>query len=164
MRQGPQASQQRWRRPGRPEFLEPGAGFRQGVERQVDAIKSHVIVMTILDVIVDLQGCAQRIVCWPRRIGLAVNIEHKTSDRHRGISAVFHQLVPRAVAQLGNIHAKSGEQLLSMARRQSPFFQYGSQSLRNFLALDTAEKAGLKRIEMSEFFARLESWMVGDVV
>src|SRR6266436_7768789 len=155
MRKGPQASQQRRRRPRRTEFLDPRAGVLQCVERQIDTIKSRVIGMTILDVVVDLQGRTQRIVRRPNRIGLAVNVEDKTSNRHRRISAVSDQLVPSPVAQLGYIHAERREQILGMACRQVPVFKRGTQSLRHRLALDMAEKAGLKRIKMGEFLSLL---------
>jgi len=45
-----------------------------------------------------------------------------------------------------------------------PVFKRGTQSLRHRLALDMAEKAGLQRIKMGKFLARLERRMIGDVV
>src|SRR5260370_11375558 len=103
-------------------------------------------------------------VCWPDRIGLAVNVEDKTANRHRRISAVFDQLVPSPVAQLGDIHAERREQILGVAWRQVPVFECSTQSLRHRFALDMAEKAGLKRVKMGKFLVRLERRMIGDVV
>src|SRR5579871_1745415 len=93
-----------------------------------------------------------------------MNVEDKTPDRHCRISAVFNQFIPTVVAQLSDVHAEGREQILRMPSRQLPLFQGRSQPLRDSFALNTAEKPGLKRIEVSEFPLGIESWIIGNVV
>src|SRR4029077_8761122 len=69
-----------------------------------------------------------------------------------------------AIAQLGDVHAECGEQILGVACREVPVPQGGTQPLRHRLAFDAAEKTSLKPIEMGEFLARCERGMVGDIV
>ena len=130
----------------------PAAAKR--IERNIDAVEVAVVGATVLDVVVDLQGRAQRVVGRPGRARLAMDVEHEAADRHRRIAAIFDQLVPVAVAQLGHVHAERREQVLGVARRQLALLERGAQPPRRGFAVGAAEKAGFERVEMGELLGR----------
>src|SRR3954453_4407035 len=86
------AAQKLWRSAGGAELF--GCCARRGecIERDVDAIEVAKILSAILQVIVDLQRGAKRIVRRPSGAAFAVNIEHKAPDRHGGKRAVVDQI------------------------------------------------------------------------
>ena len=64
--------------------------------RNIDAVDVPVIGAAILQMIDDLQRRAERVVGWPGRAALAMDIEHEAADRHRRIGAIVDQVVPVA--------------------------------------------------------------------
>src|SRR5262249_20596860 len=100
---------------------------RQDIERQVDAVEIAIILGAVLHMIEDLERRTERIGIGPRRAVLAVHIEHKAPDRHGGIAAIMHELIPIRVAALGDVGAKSGEEIERMNRSKPLLRQYLSQ-------------------------------------
>ena len=93
-----------------------------------------------------------------------MHIEHETSDRHRRIGAVAHEIVPVAVAQLGGVEPERLEQILRMLRRHAALGQRAAQRHRFRAAVAGAEKVGLHAVEHFDFLRRRQRGMVGDVV
>src|SRR5258708_19109242 len=95
----PQAGGELWAR----QLLNGAATGGKDVARQVDAIELSVIVGAILQMVQHLKCRAQRVRRRERRPILAMKIEKLATDGRGGIAAIFHQIVPIAVAQLRRI-------------------------------------------------------------
>ena len=80
---------------------------RQYIERQIDTVELAVVLGAVLQMIDHLKGRAQRIGIGPGRPVLAMKIEHESPDRHGGVAAIMHQLVPIRVAALGDVARKA---------------------------------------------------------
>ena len=89
---------------------------------------------------------------------LAMHVEHEAADRHGGVAAIVHQLVPVAIAQLGDVQAEGLEQVLRVLRRQAAArpapraarTPSGSASL-------LPEQRRLQAVEQLELFARRQA-------
>src|SRR5262249_30172845 len=104
--------------------------------RNVDAIEAAIVCLTILEMVDDLQGCAQRIRGWPHRLVLPVNVKHKAANRHCRIGTVADEVIPVAITQLGRIETKCGQQVLGVARGHTSRRKRGSQ--RNSFGVTSA--------------------------
>ena len=102
----------------------PGRGFGQGGYGQpfggqrilgnIDPVQVAVILGAILQMIDDLQRGAQRIIGGPGVPAFAMHIQHEAAHRHRRIAAIIDQIVPIAIAQLGDVAAEGFQQIQRM--------------------------------------------------
>ena len=160
-----QALQQRRRCPRLAERLDRGAGRRQRIARQIDAIEVAIVLAAILQMIVDLQAGAERVRRRPGRGALAVDVEHEASDRHRRIAAIMDHFVPVLVAKLGHVHPERDQDIERMARRHRTLRQRAPQIDGLGLAVALAQQFGFEQIEIGELVAaRASVGMIGDVV
>ncbi len=104
------------------------------VQRNVDAVEIAIVLAAVLQMIDDLQRRAQRIVGRPDRAALAMHVADEAADRHRRECAIADQIVPVAVAQLGDVEPECGEQILRVLRRQVALGERGAQPHRNRIA------------------------------
>jgi hypothetical protein len=74
------------------------------------------------------------------------------------------EIVPVAVAPLGDIHAEGGEQVLGVARRQAALGEGGAQRQGLGGGLAAAEQGLLQAIEPRELVGFGKRGVVGDVV
>ena len=112
----------------------------------------------------DLQRGAQRIVRRPGVAALAVHVEHEAADRHRRIAAISDQILPVAIAALGDVHAKRREQILSVAWRKRALGERVAQRGRVRLGLVFAQQPLFELVEQRELVRFGERGMVRDVV
>ena len=96
------------------ERLDRAALGREIVQRHIDAVEIAVIVGAVLQMIEDLQRGAQRVRSRPGVAALAVQVEQLPADRRGGIAAIFHQIVPVAVAQLDRVLAERVQHVVAM--------------------------------------------------
>ncbi len=59
----------------------------------------------------DLERGAQGVIGRPAILAFAMHIQHETPHRHGGIAAIIDQLVPIAIAQLGDVAAESFQKI-----------------------------------------------------
>ena len=130
-----------------PSILDRGAGSRQRIARQVDAVEIAKILAAILQMIVDLQAGAQRVGGRPGRGALAVDVEHEAADRHRRIAAIVDHLVPVLVAKLGDVHPEGDQHIERVARRHRALGQRVAQTDGLRLAVALAEQFRFEQIE-----------------
>ena len=126
---------------------------RERIERNVDAIELAEILAAILQVIVDLQRGAQRVVRRPGGAALAVHIEHEAPDRHRRVAAIVNEIVPVLVAQLGHVHAERDEQVLRVARRQAALGERVAQPHGFRIVVALPEQIRFQPVELLELLA-----------
>ena len=137
----------------------------EDVRRQIDAIEIAIILAAILQVVDDLQRCADRIGSRPGRRALAMHVEDEAPHRHRRKGAVRDQIVPVRVAPLDRVEPKSLEQVLRVPRPETAFGPARAAELR--LAGSSppvGEQGRLHPIQTGDFFLRGQIRVVGDVV
>src|SRR5665647_580385 len=115
LRQPCEAASQLRRRLGRTERLDAEAVSGEGVKRNIDTVQIAVVGGAVLQVVDNLQRRADGVGREPSAMALAMHVEHETSDRHRGVGAVPHEIVPVAVAQFGGVETKRLEEILRVA-------------------------------------------------
>ncbi len=106
----------------------------------------------------------KRVVGGPGRAALAMHVEHEAADRHRRIAAIVDQVVPIAVAELGDVEPERGEQILGVARRQLALVELRPQRDADRIVVAAAEQGRLQPVEQRELLRRRQRGMVGDVV
>ena len=97
-------------------------------------------------------------------VALAMHVADKAADRHGRIGAVSDQIIPVAIAQLGDVEPERGQQILGVARRQPALRELFAQRHGLGIAIAGAVEIGLELIEQGEFLVGLELGVVGDVV
>ncbi len=137
---------------------------RQDVLGHVHAVELPVVAAAILKMVYYLQSRAQRIGCGPGIAALAMDIEHKASDRHCRIAAVVHELVPVAIAGLADIHAEGLQQVLGVARRKLALGKGRAQPSRLARCLGPAEQAIFETGEEIQLLALGQRRVIGDIV
>ena len=93
------------------ELLDARAACGERVLRNIDAVEIAIVLLAVLQMIDDLQRGAQRIVCRPDRAALAVHVADETADRHGRERTISDQIVPVAIAQLGDVELERGDQI-----------------------------------------------------
>ena len=107
----------------------PARGER--VLRNIDAVEIAIVVLAVLQMIDDLQRGAQRVVGRPDRAALAMDVADEAADRHGRERAIRDQIVPVAIAQLGDVELERGDQILGVLRRQPALGEHGAQPHRD---------------------------------
>ena len=103
--------------------LHPGACRSELFERQVYAIEPPVIVDAILQVIEHLQRRAKGVGRRPGGAAFAVQVEQLAPDRGGRITAISHQVVPIAIAQLDRVEPKRVQHVMAVLRSRPGFKQ-----------------------------------------
>ena len=164
LRQPCEAAPQFRRCLGGAERLDAKAASGEGVERDIDAVEIAVVRRAVLNVVDDLQRRADGVGRGPSAAALAVHVEHETPDRHRGVGAVAHEVVPVAVAQLGGVEPKGLEQILRMLRRHVALGKRAAQRDRLRIAVAGAKQILLQAVQQTDLLLRRKRGVVGDVV
>ena len=97
-------------------------------------------------------------------MALAVDVADKAADRHRGERAIRNEIVPVAIAQLGDIELECGNQVLRVLGRQGPRGERGAQAHGDGIVGIAAQESGLQTIEQRELLGRRQRRMVGNIV
>ncbi len=93
-----------------------------------------------------------------------MNIEHEAPHGAGGIAAIFHQVIPVAITQLGDVEAKGLQQIEGMAGRHATLGQRRAQRQGISLRVAAAEQGFFHPVEQCEFFCRHQARMIGDVI
>src|SRR5215471_9927663 len=162
--EAPQAMAQGRRSRSFTERFDPNAVEGKRVQWNIDAIKVAVVRLAILQMIDDLQRCAQRIVGRPGAAAFAGDVEHIAPNRHRRVGAVLDELLPIGVTQFGRVHAEGAKQVLRVSGRHPAFAQHRPQRDAFWLGVIGAEKTLFEPIEMHDLVLSAQLRMVGDIV
>ncbi len=146
------------------QVFDASAMGRQQGERDIDAIEVAIVFAAVLQMIDDLQSRAQRVVGGPGRVLLAMHVEHEAADRHGRVAAIVHQLVPVAVAQLGDVEAEGGQQIPGVLGIERPLRQYRAQRDAFRLGVALAEQRRFQAVEQIELFGRRQRRVIGNVI
>ena len=158
------ASQELRRSARRTKFFGRCTRGRKRIERNVDAIERAKILPAILQMIVDLQRRAQRIVRGPRDAAFAMHIEHETPDRHGRVGTIIHEIIPVAIAQLGHIHPERRQEVLGVTWRQLALAQRRPQCHAFANGVVLAEEARFEPVEEVELLLGFQRGMIRHVV
>ena len=93
-----------------------------------------------------------------------MHIADKAANRHCRIGAVTDQIIPVAIAQLGDVEPKRSQQILGMTRRQSALRELLTQRHAFRIAIACAVEIGLELIEQGEFLVRFELGVICNVI
>ena len=156
--------EQRRRSARRTERFDGRAAGRKRIERNIDPVQIEVVGLAILQMIDDLQRRAQRIVGRPHGSALAVHVADKAADRHGRQRAIADEIVPIAIAELGDVELERGKQILRMLGRKIALGKRVAQPHRYRIFVALSGQARIEAIEQRKLFFRLERGMVGDVV
>ena len=114
----------------------------------------------------DLQRIAQRIGVRLGGVGTAMQIHQKATDRRRGMQAIIGQLRPVAVAQLGDVHHESLQQMTGVIDGNAGFRRAYSVVMReagDLIAIVIIQQRLIHRRQKAGFFFRRQVGIVGDI-
>ena len=94
----------------------------------------------------------------------AVHVQDETADGHGRIPAVLHQVVPIAIAALGDVLAECRQQLQRMARGKTRLGKRAPQGDRIGRRIGLPRRVSLERVEKRELVAFGQRGMIGSIV
>jgi hypothetical protein len=92
-----------------------------------------------------------------------VHVEHKAADRHCRTRTIVDQILPIGVAEFGCVLPECAQQILCVARGQTPAVQNRVQA-QAFRLVAVAEQARFKTIQPYNFFGAVKLRMIRNVV